>query len=97
MSEKLQLHITGMDCADCALKLEKGVGSLAGVESCRVIFTTAKMEVATTLAGVARKHYAVGSPPPWPIPPRLFSASGLWGMAWPNPTRAIRLALTASN
>ncbi len=45
MTEKLQLHITGMDCADCALKLEKGVGHLAGVENCRVNFALAKMEV----------------------------------------------------
>jgi hypothetical protein len=29
MTEKLQLHITGMDCADCAVKLEKGVANLA--------------------------------------------------------------------
>lgn len=51
MSEKLQLRITGMDCAECALKLEKGVGSLAGVETCRVNFVTAKMEVVTAGAG----------------------------------------------
>src|SRR6185295_7814984 len=53
MTEKLKLHITGMDCADCALKLEKGVGNLAGVESCRVIFATAKMEIATAGASEA--------------------------------------------
>jgi Cd2+/Zn2+-exporting ATPase len=53
MTEKLQLRITGMDCADCALKLEKGVGNLAGVESCRVIFATAKMEVVATSASEA--------------------------------------------
>jgi len=47
MTEKLQLHITGMDCADCALKLEKGVANVAGVEACQVNFTTAKMEVVT--------------------------------------------------
>jgi Cd2+/Zn2+-exporting ATPase len=47
MSQKLQLHLTGMDCADCALKLEKGVGHLAGVESCQVNFATAKMQVMT--------------------------------------------------
>jgi Cd2+/Zn2+-exporting ATPase len=49
MSQTHTLHITGMDCADCALKLEKGVGHLTGVETCRVNFTTAKMEVVTTL------------------------------------------------
>jgi Cd2+/Zn2+-exporting ATPase len=45
MEQKLQLHITGMDCADCALKLEKAVANLAGVNTCQVNFTTAKMEV----------------------------------------------------
>lgn len=53
MTEKLQLRITGMDCADCALKLEKGVGNLAGVESCRVIFATAKMDVVAAGASEA--------------------------------------------
>lgn len=50
MTEKLLFRITGMDCADCALKLEKGVGHVTGVEACQVNFATAKMEVATTLA-----------------------------------------------
>jgi Cd2+/Zn2+-exporting ATPase len=44
-SINLELHITGMDCADCALKLEKGVANLQGVELCQVNFTTAKMTV----------------------------------------------------
>jgi Cd2+/Zn2+-exporting ATPase len=50
MTPKLHFRITGMDCADCALKLEKGVANLAGVEACRVNFVTAKMEVTTTQA-----------------------------------------------
>jgi Cd2+/Zn2+-exporting ATPase len=45
MDQKLQLHITGMDCADCALKLEKAMANLEGVNDCRVNFTTAKMEI----------------------------------------------------
>jgi Zn2+/Cd2+-exporting ATPase len=32
-----------MDCADCALKLEKGVSHLDGVAQCNVSFATAKM------------------------------------------------------
>ena len=39
------LTVTGMDCADCALKLERGVGRLAGVESVNVNFTAARMRV----------------------------------------------------
>ncbi len=45
MAEKIQLRLTGMDCADCALTLEKGVANLPGVTECRVNFATAKMEV----------------------------------------------------
>jgi Cd2+/Zn2+-exporting ATPase len=45
MDQQLQLRITGMDCADCADKLEKAVANLDGVNTCRVNFTTAKMEV----------------------------------------------------
>jgi len=45
MTEKLHLRITGMDCADCALKLEKGVASLDGVADCRVDFMTTKMQI----------------------------------------------------
>lgn len=48
MTQELHFRITGMDCADCAAKLERGVGNLAGVEACRVNFATAKMEVMTT-------------------------------------------------
>ena len=44
-SDTLKLHISGMDCADCALKLEKGVANLPGIATCNVNFTTAKMVV----------------------------------------------------
>ncbi len=45
MTEKLQLRISGMDCADCALKLEKGVANLDGVTHCRVDFVSTKMQI----------------------------------------------------
>ena len=41
----LHLRITGMDCADCASSLEKGVGGLAGVKNCSVNFSTARLQV----------------------------------------------------
>jgi Cd2+/Zn2+-exporting ATPase len=41
----LELNITGMDCADCALTLEKGVANLEGVAECQVNFAAAKMRV----------------------------------------------------
>jgi Cd2+/Zn2+-exporting ATPase len=40
-----ELNITGMDCADCALTLEKGVAKLEGVAECQVNFAAAKMKV----------------------------------------------------
>lgn len=45
LSEDLELQITGMDCADCALNLERGVARLQGVESCEVNFTAGKMRI----------------------------------------------------
>ncbi len=40
-----ELTIEGMDCADCALKLERGVGQLNGVLHAAVNFTAGKMWV----------------------------------------------------
>ena len=45
MTKKHQFRITGMDCADCATKLEKGIAGLDGVQACRINFVTAKMDV----------------------------------------------------
>ena len=45
----LELNITGMDCADCALTLEKGVANLKGVSECQVNFAAAKMKVSGDL------------------------------------------------
>jgi len=38
-------NISGMDCADCALTLERGVATLPGVTAAQVNFSTATMEV----------------------------------------------------
>lgn len=39
------LDITGMDCADCAVTLEKGVGALPGVQGVQVDFALGKMHL----------------------------------------------------
>lgn len=44
-SDTLNLRITGMDCADCAIKLENGVAKLDGILECRVNFAAAKMRI----------------------------------------------------
>ena len=49
MTNTLELNITGMDCADCALTLEKGVAGLSGVEFCEVNFAVAKMQISGDL------------------------------------------------
>ncbi len=41
----LVFRVEGMDCADCALKLEKGVAALEGVAEVRLNFAAAKMTV----------------------------------------------------
>ncbi|MDZ7335767.1 MAG: heavy metal translocating P-type ATPase, partial [candidate division KSB1 bacterium] len=41
----LQFKINGMDCADCALKIEKQVGRLPGVKLAKVDFIQARLEV----------------------------------------------------
>ena len=46
----LELNIRGMDCADCAQTLERGVDRLDGVVECRVSFVTATMQVTGSVA-----------------------------------------------
>ena len=41
--QHLTLRIDGMDCADCALKLEKGLHALPGVADCTVSFATTRL------------------------------------------------------
>ncbi len=65
------LPVTGMDCPDCALKIEKGVQRLPGVLSAQVNFTAARMLVEFEAPQVGRGDlvrrieslgYAVGGP-----------------------------------
>ena len=53
--QQLTLTLEGMDCADCAVKLEKGVGRLAGVESCAVNFAASRMNLSYDAATVDRE------------------------------------------
>jgi len=61
----LHLRITGMDCADCAATLEKGVGNLSGVQSCAVNFGAARLKaefdaVLTNEAAIIDRIHALG-------------------------------------
>ncbi|MBY0599618.1 heavy metal translocating P-type ATPase [Bacillus bingmayongensis] len=44
---KRKLVLEGLDCANCAIKIEKGVGGLEGVSSCSVNFATKTMTLET--------------------------------------------------
>jgi Cd2+/Zn2+-exporting ATPase len=43
LQQSLSLRVEGMDCADCAAKLEKGINGLEGVAECQVSFATGKL------------------------------------------------------
>ncbi len=65
IEQHLTLRIEGMDCADCALKLEKGVHTLDGVTECTVSFATARMNLVydpalVEMSQVARRVRAMG-------------------------------------
>lgn len=35
--------VNGIDCANCAAKLERGIAKIKGVESCAVVFATSRL------------------------------------------------------
>jgi Cd2+/Zn2+-exporting ATPase len=43
-SEVIQLSVSGMDCANCAKTIERGVGKLPGVDAVHVSFPTERLE-----------------------------------------------------
>ena len=47
---ELRFQITGMDCANCARSIEKGVAGLPNVEAATINFTTGTLRVAGTAA-----------------------------------------------
>jgi Zn2+/Cd2+-exporting ATPase len=63
-TEKTELHyrIGGMDCADCALTLERSVAQLEGVDQVQVSFTTATLDAVGTLdpQAIAERVHALG-------------------------------------
>ncbi len=54
VSEDLTFEVEGMDCADCAAKLEQAVTALPGVIEAQVTFATAQMRV----SGISGQHLA---------------------------------------
>jgi Cd2+/Zn2+-exporting ATPase len=66
---QLSFDIHGMDCADCARTIEKGVAQLEGVSACSVNFTAAKLRVigdvpaATVITRIRALGYTVSELP----------------------------------
>lgn len=58
----LELRISGMDCADCALTLERGVGQLEGVKFVAVSFAagTLRVQGSASLEAVTERVRALG-------------------------------------
>jgi Cd2+/Zn2+-exporting ATPase len=73
--------ITGMDCADCARSIERGVRTLEGVSACSLNFAAAKLHVSGPAAAervierVRQLGYDVAPPETPPSAPQ----SGVWG------------------
>jgi len=91
-------HITGMDCADCARSIEKGVAKLDGIELCRLNFTSETLRVSgdvdptAVVARVQELGYDVAAPAARQSadqPPAAFFAYMWW-------RRDTRLALLAA-
>jgi len=59
---ELRYRIDGMDCADCALTLERSIAQLDGVDRVQVSFTTATLEAVGTLDphAIADRVHALG-------------------------------------
>lgn len=63
-----RIRLSGLDCADCAAKLEKKVASMGGVESVRVNFAAGRMNVIHTApveAVIKAVHEAGYGAAPW--------------------------------
>ena len=78
-------RITGMDCADCAKSIERGVRQLAGVEHCALSFTSERLTVtgsateATVIKRIADLGYqaqriGADAEPATVTPPLTFTA-----------------------
>jgi len=82
----LELHITGMDCADCALSLERGVARLDGVLTCAVNFSAGKMHVTGNVDPVAVEEriralgYGVAQPAQVAAQVETPARHTLWGV-----------------
>ncbi len=92
-----ELQITGMDCADCALTLERGVARLEGVEHCEVNFTTGKMRLSGSAdpdaieARIRALGYGIAPTADAPAPAAAGNDGGLW--RYLTGRRDMRLAL----
>ena len=96
---ELRFIVKGMDCADCARTIEKGVSGMAGVTACALNFTAERLQVegscsaAEVMALVQKLGY--GIEPAGDTHHRSVPAMpSFWQYLWTNP--ATRLAAIGS-
>lgn len=81
-----QLRVTGMDCAECAKTIERGVARLDGVRACElnfavgVLHVSGELPVATVVARVQALGYGVAEPAE-PVASQPKPMQGLVGFA----------------
>lgn len=108
---ELTMHIEGLDCANCAMTLERSIAQLEGIEQVQVSFTNATLQAAGApdREAIARRVEALGyrvvSQPPTQAPAsdaRAISPAGLWGgiatflrYLWQDRSTAVALVATA--
>ena len=99
----VKFNISGMDCADCALTLERGVAALPGVSAAQVNFSTATMEVhgdfdrAAVTDRIQQLGYRIADPQSLPSPEESAPRGGIFAL-WRYflSSRPTRLALIAA-
>ncbi|NDJ87392.1 MAG: cation-translocating P-type ATPase [Chloroflexi bacterium] len=91
-------HVKGMDCANCARKLEKGINQLTGVEQATVDFASGKLHLAgdVTSEDVQRRTEALGYTlfEAKQARTRAYESAGLWDYILDRPDT--RLLLTGT-
>jgi len=99
----VKYNISGMDCADCALTLEKGVSNLPGVKAAQVNFPAATMEVhgdfdpAAVTARVQQLGYEIADPQNQSISTETTPRGGIFALGrFFMSSQPTRLALIAA-
>ena len=50
---KMEYELRGLNCADCALKIEKEIAGLDGIDSAQLVFATQKLKLQHLISGTS--------------------------------------------